>query len=81
VPLALLFRAYKLGKKRWSYNQVELQLSEAGGERQASIKQTAHAADVQFPEASQVQSLRTTACFCASTKSSFCTLASAKYGS
>eukprot|EP00887_Chlorella_sp_A99_P003945 scaffold11.g3945.t1 len=31
-------RAYKLGKKRWSYNQVELLVHEAGGDRQLSVR-------------------------------------------
>jgi hypothetical protein len=32
-------RAYKLGKKRWSYNQVEVVLMEAGGTRQLHVQQ------------------------------------------
>jgi len=37
------FRAYKLGKKRWSYNQVELVVCEEGGNKQLTIKQAVHA--------------------------------------
>lgn len=51
--LSPLRRAYKLGKKRWSYNQVELRLADAGGTRRAVVKQTAHAADTEFPAPSQ----------------------------
>ena len=38
-------RAYKLGKKRWSYNSVELELGEApgGGGRTAAVAQVVHA--------------------------------------
>lgn len=50
-------RAYKLGKKRWSYNQVELRLTDVSGELQAHVKQTAHAADVDFPEPAQASCL------------------------
>lgn len=32
-------RAYKLGKKRWSYNQVEVVLMEAGGTKQLHVQQ------------------------------------------
>lgn len=48
-------RAYKLGKKRWSYNQVELRLEERGGGRRAVVTQAAHAADAQFPKPCQVR--------------------------
>jgi hypothetical protein len=37
-------RAYKLGKKRWSYNQVELVVAEAGGAgRLLGVRQAVHA--------------------------------------
>jgi len=36
-------RAYKLGKKRWSYNQVEITLCEEGGNKQLQVKEAAHA--------------------------------------
>ena len=32
-------RAYKLGKKRWSYNQVELVVREKDGDRRLGVKQ------------------------------------------
>ena len=35
-------RAYKLGKKRWSYNQVELVVVEEGGNTQLTVKQAVH---------------------------------------
>ena len=35
-------RAYKLGKKRWSYNQVELVVCEEGTARQLTVKQAVH---------------------------------------
>lgn len=35
-------RAYKLGKKRWSYNQVELVVCEQGTTRQLTVKQAVH---------------------------------------
>ncbi|EFN59768.1 expressed protein [Chlorella variabilis] len=46
-------RAYKLGKKRWSYNQVELVLGEEGGTRTAAVQQALHASGAKFPEAHQ----------------------------
>ncbi|KAI3429666.1 hypothetical protein D9Q98_005751 [Chlorella vulgaris] len=47
-------RAYKLGKKRWSYNQVELVLGEAkGGARTASVRQVVHAEGTKFHQAHQ----------------------------
>ena len=49
-------RAYKLGKKRWSYNQVELVLGEEGGTRTAAVQQALHASGAKFPEAHQVHS-------------------------
>jgi hypothetical protein len=46
-------RAYKLGKKRWSYNQVELVLGEVdGGSRTAAIQEVVHAKGTKFQEAS-----------------------------
>jgi hypothetical protein len=40
-------RAYKLGKKRWSYNQVELLVQEGPGgqNRHLAVKQAAHLPD------------------------------------
>lgn len=35
-------RAYKLGKKRWSYNQVELVLFEKDGDRHLTVRQAVH---------------------------------------
>lgn len=35
-------RAYKLGKKRWSYNQVGLVVCEEGTARQLTVKQAVH---------------------------------------
>jgi hypothetical protein len=35
-------RAYKLGKKRWSYNQISVNLKEAGGSRELSIHHAKH---------------------------------------
>ena len=52
VETRLVRRAYKLGKKRWSYNQVELLLTGPDGSL-APVKQTAHASDVEFPAAIQ----------------------------
>lgn len=46
----LPYRAYKLGKKRWSYNQVELVLGEADGDRRVAVQQAVHASAT-FPEA------------------------------
>ncbi|KAI3432731.1 hypothetical protein D9Q98_004272 [Chlorella vulgaris] len=47
-------RAYKLGKKRWSYNQVELVLGEVdGGTRTATVRQVVHAEGTKFHEAHQ----------------------------
>ena len=34
-------RAYKLGKKRWSYNQCELVLQEQGGSKVLTVKEAA----------------------------------------
>jgi hypothetical protein len=46
-------RAYKLGRSRWSYNQIELRIGEKGGSRRAVVRQAAHAADAPFPEPAQ----------------------------
>jgi hypothetical protein len=46
-------RAYKLGKKRWSYNQVELVLAEEGGDRTAAVVQALHVGGAEFHEAHQ----------------------------
>ena len=35
-------RAYKLGKKRWSYNQVELVVCEEGTAKELTVKQAVH---------------------------------------
>lgn len=35
-------KAYKLGKKRWSYNQVQIMLTEKGGKRELYSKQALH---------------------------------------
>lgn len=35
-------KAYKLGKKRWSYNQVELVLSQESSDRLLFVKQAIH---------------------------------------
>lgn len=52
-PPPVLCRAYKLGKKRWSYNQVELVLREQGSERRAAIRQASHDADAPLPAGCQ----------------------------
>jgi hypothetical protein len=60
-------RAYKLGKKRWSYNQVELVLGEVdGGARTAAIRQVVHAEGTKFHEAHQasIRSMKHHACMC-----------------
>ena len=56
-------RAYKLGKKRWSYNQVELVLREGGGggERTAAVVQAIHAAG-RSPQAHQASKWAGCAC-------------------
>ncbi|KAL4421530.1 hypothetical protein ABPG75_010821 [Micractinium tetrahymenae] len=46
-------RAYKLGKKRWSYNQVEVRLVDGSGEREAAIRQATFIPDAPFPAACQ----------------------------
>lgn len=44
-------RAYKLGKRRWSYNQVELVLCELGeGARMLSVKQAVNMGTDNFKE-------------------------------
>lgn len=56
-------RAYKLGKKRWSYNQVELLLSEQGGSRRAVVTQAAAAAGgAKLPDAHEVRAACMSAC-------------------
>lgn len=45
-------RAYKLGKKRWSYNQVELVIVEGGGSRQLHVQQ---ASSMSGPEDNEVR--------------------------
>ena len=35
-------KAYKLGKKRWSYNQVELVVCQDGSNKQLAVKQAVH---------------------------------------
>ncbi|KAL4418676.1 hypothetical protein ABPG77_010623 [Micractinium sp. CCAP 211/92] len=42
-------RAYKLGKKRWSYNQVEVRLVDGSGARKATIQQATFVPDAPFP--------------------------------
>lgn len=54
-PPPPLFRAYKLGKKRWSYNQVELRLGEASATRRAVVQQAVAAGGSKLlPEGHQV---------------------------
>lgn len=49
-------QCYKLGKRRFSYNQVELLLSEAGGgQRRAVVTQAAPASSAKLPAACQVR--------------------------
>ena len=57
LPLHPPPRAYKLGKKRWSYNQVELVLREGGGGggRTAAVVQAA-ASGAQFAPHHQASS-------------------------
>ena len=51
LPAALPCSAYKLGKRRWSYNQVELVLCEAGeGGRMLSVKQAVNTGTDNFKE-------------------------------
>jgi hypothetical protein len=42
-------RAYKLGKKRWSYNQVEVVVCEEGTDRQLTVKQAVHTGTASAP--------------------------------
>ena len=42
MPSAQEIKAYKLGKKRWSYNQIEVMLMEKGGNRELHSKQAMH---------------------------------------
>jgi hypothetical protein len=42
VPSAQEIKAYKLGKKRWSYNQIEVVLMEKDGKRELHSKQAMH---------------------------------------
>ncbi|PSC68915.1 UDP pyrophosphate synthase [Micractinium conductrix] len=58
-PATREIRAYKLGKKRWSYNQVELLLGEASGSRAVKVKQATLTSDAKF--AAQAQD--SAACF------------------
>lgn len=47
-------RAYKLGKQRWSYNQVELVLVEAGGGgRSLTVAQATSGGSMQFSPGTQ----------------------------
>ena len=40
-------KAYKLGKKRWSYNQVELVVCQEGSLKQLGVKQAVHVGTTQ----------------------------------
>ena len=44
-------RAYKLGKKRWSYNQCELKLLQQGGDQRLEV---AEAVQVLHPAAGRI---------------------------
>ncbi len=49
-------QCYKLGKRRFSYNQVELVLGEAGGgQRRAAVTQAAPASGTKLPAGCQVR--------------------------
>ena len=47
-------RAYKLGKKRWSYNQCALTLQQAGGAKSLSVSEAA-SSQQSVPESHQVR--------------------------
>lgn len=58
-PPPLRCSAYKLGKRRWSYNQVELLLCEAGdGGRVVGVKQAVNMGTDNFKEEVRVRVAR-----------------------
>ncbi len=65
-----MHRAYKLGKKRWSYNQCELQLEEEGGQGTLTVLEAAQIMPANLTDSNKVDSLSTlmliytVACLC-----------------